>query len=143
MKLDDVTELLPESIRDIAQLIGFPAALALVQAMGGTTFKVPKGRTPEGIALFQWVSEIIGQREAGVIARHYGGSVIYIPRCYDALLELRDRELRARFDSLTTGQSANISVRELAGRFKLADRTIWRILKRPSRVPDPTQPSLF
>ncbi|WP_024302247.1 Mor transcription activator family protein [Pseudogulbenkiania sp. MAI-1] len=143
MKLDDVTELLPESIQEISRLIGYPAALSLVDTFGGTTLAVAKARTDKGIANFQYLAEAIGQREAETLTRHYGGDMLYIPRCYEALQELRDRELRRRFDEMCADHSANWSVQQLALHFKLADRTVWRILKRPARMAAPEQPALF
>lgn len=143
MKLDDVTDLLPESIQEIAHLIGYPAALTLVNAFGGTTLAVAMAVTDKGMANFQYLAEIIGQREAEILTRHYGGDVLYIPRCYTALQELRDRELCRRFDEMNAEHSANWTVQQLALHYKLADRTVWRILKRPSRLAVPEQPALF
>lgn len=43
MNLQQVTELLPPVVIQIADLIGFPATERLLSAFGGTTFPIGKG----------------------------------------------------------------------------------------------------
>ena len=43
MNLQQVTELLPPAVIQIADLIGFPATELLLSAFGGTTFPIGKG----------------------------------------------------------------------------------------------------
>jgi hypothetical protein len=43
MNLEQVTELLPSAVIQIADLIGFPATEQLLSAFGGTTFPIGKG----------------------------------------------------------------------------------------------------
>ena len=73
----------------------------------------------------------------GVLARHFAGDAdVHIPLCKVALRELRDREIRAEFDRLTIGQqrSARQAVAELAGRYGIASRHVWRLLKQTDKT---------
>ena len=71
-----------------------------------------------------------GETATETITRHYGGEVLYIPRCHAALLAARDRAIHARFDAaVRAGASANQTVAELAREHHLSDRRIWDILK--------------
>lgn len=46
MELEKVKSLLPETVLDIAGLIGFPATALLIKALGGTTIPFGKGFVP-------------------------------------------------------------------------------------------------
>ncbi len=50
MNLEQVTELLPSAVIQIADLIGFPATEQLLSAFGGTTFPIGKGLRAMGPA---------------------------------------------------------------------------------------------
>ncbi len=132
---------LPETARDLAALIGLPTTLKLVRQLGGTTIPVAKGRTRLGAARREMLAEVVGDEATDTLTRHYGGEVLYIPRCHAALLAARDRAIHTRFDaSIRAGASANQTVAELARTHRLSDRRIWDILKV---VPVESQPDLF
>ena len=133
---------LPETARDLADLVGLPATLRLVRQLGGTSFPVAKGRTRMGVARFELLAEVVGEEAAETITRHYGGEVLYVPRCHAALQRSRDRAIHARFDErIHAGASANQTVAELAREHQLSDRRVWDILKT---LPEPVcQNGLF
>lgn len=62
---------------------------------------------------------------------------VHIPLCKAALRELRDREIRARFDEMTMEHhySARQAVAELAGCYGIASRHVWRLLKQADKEP--------
>lgn len=128
---EDVAQMLPESIRDIALIIGLPATLRLVKEWGGSSFSFSKNINEAGQEQFAELEEIIGQSAAKTLTHHYGGTVLYIPRCIAALREARDRAIRAQFDSMTRSQTAVSTVNVLAKRYRTSDRNVWAILKRP------------
>lgn len=144
MKIDHVKELLPESIQTIAKLIGMARTIKLVEQLGGTTFPISKNQTRQGEIRFELLAEVIGVVAADVLTKHFGGEMVYIPSCADALRRLRNIDIITRFDLLSTELGANQAVQTLAREYHLSDRRIWKILKTtemPSNLP--TQTSLF
>ncbi|MEF8699249.1 MAG: Mor transcription activator family protein [Candidatus Accumulibacter sp. UW20] len=111
---------LPQSIRDIADLIGLPVTMALVRHYGGSVLKVPVGKMAS-----QTRSELIdllGPGAAELLIKRYSGETIYISRCADAKREDRNRKIIADFDE-------GKSVLDLSRNYGLSNRSIYTILK--------------
>ncbi|VXD04061.1 Mor transcription activator family protein [Pseudomonas sp. 9Ag] len=137
MEIDQVKELLPKQLLDIAEAIGLPAAQRLVDELGGTTWPVAKGVRRLGIIRHEALKEVIGERAATIMAEQWGSVPLYIPKCEAAIRRLRDLEINRQYvQGVREGVSANTLVAELARSYKLSDRRIWEILKQPS--PDAT-----
>lgn len=132
MKLESVTHLLPDAAQTIVNVIGLVAAAKLIEQLGGTTFPVALRKSRLGEIRYEMLAEVIGSDAADAMTEHFGGDTLYIPRCTHAMRELMHREIRGSFDRMTRDDvSAVQAVAKLAVAYKLADRTIWRILKRP------------
>lgn len=112
---------LPKSVRDIVELVGLPAAIALVKAYGGIYLKVPVGRRDGQTRAL--LIEIMGEEAALKFIAHYGGERISVPRCDAALRDERDRRIIADYD-------VNISAAAIAQRERLTERQVRNILKR-------------
>lgn len=134
--LSTIAHLLPPLARELHGLIGIVPTLRLVEEMGGQQFPVSKNQRRQGAIRFERLAEVVGTRAAQLITHHYGGCVISIPMCADALRELRDRELRADFDHITLEHTANHAVAVLNRKYRLTERHIWRIVKRSDRQDD-------
>lgn len=109
---------LPESLRELVDLIGLPAALKLVERWGGiTAVYVPKDMTPG-----HDLARALGFPAALKLSEVYGGDCLRnIPRCVGALRAVRDRQvLRLRADGLAP--------RDIAPQFGLTERRVWGIL---------------
>jgi hypothetical protein len=114
---------LPDSVKELIDVIGFEAALALVRAFPGIPIKVPVGRRPDGV-MFQRLVEAIGRTAAERFVFHYGGESGYVvPRCAAAIRAVRDAEIIAKYDG-----GANVD--NLARKYRLSVRQIRTILKR-------------
>lgn len=126
--------LLPPTARDLADLIGLPATLRLVEGWGGRAVQIARGKRAKGKAQLDELAAIVGRLEANKLAQRYGGGVLTIPLCADALRGARDGALQSRFDALTTtaGHSARQAVALLVGEFGIHESTVWRALKRPT-----------
>ena len=136
MKLEQVRAMLPEQVRDIAELIGLPDALRLVEQLGGTTWEFAKGRNRSGQIRIAALGDLLGEETAARLTSHLGGEKIYIPKCDAALRRLRDLEINGQFEqAVREGVSANTVVNELARAYKLSDRRVWDILKQPLSQP--------
>ncbi|MEE1950993.1 Mor transcription activator family protein [Pseudomonas alcaligenes] len=129
--LEQVRELLPPAVRRIAELVGLPAAIKLVEALGGTSWYFARGVGRHGQARVAALSEIVGDEAAERLAFYlHERDTVYIPKCDTALRSLRDIEIHRQFDqAMREGISANTVVAELARTYELSDRHVWRILK--------------
>lgn len=133
-------EHLPRQARELAEHLGLPAALTLVERLGGTTIPVPMRATTQGEARFRRLEKTLGTETASALCRVYGGTDVYIPNCRGALIEARDAALNRERDALAAaGLSERDLVEALALRYKICDRQVWRILKKPTMA---SQPSL-
>lgn len=132
MNLDQVKGLLPKQLLEIADAIGLPAAQALVEQLGGTTWPVAKGVRRLGIIRHEALKEVVGERAANIMAERWANVPLYIPKCDVALRRVRDLEINQLYvQGCREGISANTLVAELARTYKLSDRSIWKILKQP------------
>lgn len=122
---------LPRTARDLVDLIGLPAALALIEARGGQVLTIPKRKRKAGEELFADLLDLVGQDAAEKIVGRYGGEYLTVPSCRRAAHAVRDAELQARFDVLLKeGKGARAIANQIAGEFRLDVSTVWRISKR-------------
>ena len=120
---------LPRTARDLVDLIGLPATLALIEARAGQVLTVPKRKAGED--LFAELADLVGAAAAEKIVGRYGGEYLTVPSCRRAAHAVRDAELQARFDALLkSGLGARAVANQLAGEYRLDVSTVWRASKR-------------
>ncbi len=132
--LDD----LPQSARDLITQIGLPATVALIQAMPGVRFPVPRGENnnPDGAARFAQLVEIVGYEATLILVQNYGNDRgLYVPSCKKAIVRARDRQIIADYGT-------GVTVLDLALKYRLSYRRIEGILNAPIPIPPPTSPQL-
>ena len=119
---------LPESMRQIAEVIGLDGAEKLVRSIGGARFKFGKGR--QNTARMKLLHKAVGAADAEKLAAVFGGDELYIPRCSAQLRLVRNRRFRAAFMALTDGgkTSKAMALTELCPQFGLSHRTADKIL---------------
>lgn len=122
---------LPESVRQLVEVLGIGPAMALVRAYGGTTVYVPARDRADGETA-RTLARIIGESLAGELINRYSGERLYVPRCADALRDWRAMQIQSAYDR--GGRVADI-----ARRHALSERQIWTILKRPISPTIPTE----
>jgi hypothetical protein len=109
---------LPPRLAELAQVIGLPATLRLVEARGGTRIYVPEQATPD-----HWLVPLIGlpalQQLVGVHAREY----LELDRAAAALRAARDRHIVAQV-------RAGASTATIALQCALTQRQVFNILAR-------------
>lgn len=144
MKLEQVAELLPESVQKIAELIGYPATVRLLEAFGGTTFPIGKGLRALGATRSALLRQTIGDANAALIVKNFGGEVLYLPRCDRALRELRNRRFLNEFEELRDqGSSSLMVMTALCPKYGFSDRFAWGLLAEKKSTQDNHQNSLF
>lgn len=109
------TSLLPESIRDMTDIIGISAALRIVEERGGIRLYVPKALSDS-----HWLADLIGTEALAALIEIYAGEEIEIPRCAAALKAMKDQEIA----------NAKGSVAEIARRYGYTERGIRKIRRR-------------
>ena len=132
--LDD----LPQSARDLITQIGLPATVALIQAMPGVRFPVPRGENnnPDGAARFAQLVEIVGYEATLILVQNYGNDRgLYVPSCKKAILRARDRQIIADYGT-------GVTVLDLALKYRLSYRRIEGILNAPITPTPPTAAQL-
>lgn len=142
---------LPRTARDLIDLIGLPATLALIEARAGQVLTIPKRKRKSGEDLFVGLAALVGAPAAEKMVGRYGGEYLTIPRCHRAAHAVRDAALQARFDALLTdGLPARAVANRLAGEFGIDVTTVWRASKRagadlgrPGAVVEAQQAELF
>jgi hypothetical protein len=124
---------LPESLRDVVELIGLPATLNLVEHFGGLiALYVPREIEPE-----HPIAVAIGITAARKLSAHYGGDCVRnIPRCASWIRRVRDTEIHAR-------RTAGESPARLALEYGITERAVWMILAEIRDSSDDKQSALF
>ena len=130
----DVKHLLPQSVVALITVIGLEAAFHMVKVWGGTISN-RRRNTRQSRILHAQLVEDIGEEAAGRLERAYVGQpFLAIPRCWDAMRELRNRFIRRQYDAMSAeGLSDLFIVRELVLAHKLSTRNIRYILKEADR----------
>lgn len=126
---------LPQSLREMAQIIGVTHALTLARHFGGVRLYVPVTMTAEHM-----IARLIGFEAACRLAREYGGQPdLWIPRAQGwamrALLGQRNAEIRAK-------RKRGASLRQLAMEYALTERRIYTIIKARDGEEPPRPPQL-
>jgi hypothetical protein len=125
-----IVEQLPKTARDLVEVIGLPATLALVEQFKGRMLPVPKliGRG----AQYHAIAEVIGEPATNALCARAGGTEMFIPKCVDAIRAHTHNKLRQDFDELTRRQklplSGRTAVAMLVETYNYTERHIWRLL---------------
>lgn len=135
--LEDVAELLPETVQQMVDLVGFPAVEKIITNFGGATF-----RFTDGAYYFPKLKALIGLESAVELREAFRGEWVYIPRCETALRVLRNYRFKADFDCLTQhlNKSGRMAMLELCPKYQLSDRSGWEIV---AQVRNPKESSNF
>lgn len=110
------TSLLPGVLREMSEIIGIPATMAIVQEYGGIRLYVPMKLTHD-----HQLIKLVGKENAEKLVDRFGGEVHFdIPLAEAALRQIRDTEIRKSWPSLSQSQ--------LAIKYRTTERHIRRIL---------------
>ncbi|MFM8332612.1 MAG: Mor transcription activator family protein [Candidatus Methylumidiphilus sp.] len=131
--------MLPQQIRDIADVCGRDVAAALLEHFNGRRIRVADlSRLDDSNP----VAQAIGLEAAERLSKQYGGEFLYIPRAFHALLKLRnDAICQRRLDNPLIGTVDFVN--RVAAEEGLSDRQVYKIIGSVKMPCDPRQPSLF
>jgi len=122
-------ELLPESMADLVDIIGLPAVLNLMEALGGTEFWVP-----EKLHHSHALVEAVGTEAAQSLCEYMARERIKVPRGAAIRREVRNRAIRRE-------RREGAKLAELALRYGMTDRQVLNILNADPE--DDNQGDLF
>ena len=112
VRMNDLTG----AYREVAELIGLPAALALAEWRGGTTLPVPRNPGPG-----HRISRAIGWHWAQILGRRYAGERVSIPTLKTVISPQRKRGIRA-------DHAAGVTVIDLVGQYEVSERHVRKVL---------------
>lgn len=127
MKLE-ATAKLPKTAIELVNLIGFPAAMELIRALGGRTVTFPKGKRADWQSQREFIVEIVGEADATALAEYFDGVPVYIPRCAKALRAERNRRIISVYDVSIRQASGRAAVAAIAENFGMTERNVYLIL---------------
>jgi hypothetical protein len=135
--LESLEELLPDTARQLAAVIGFPATQRLIERFGGACFPVGRGLRGSGERRLDMLREVIGEDATAKLVHHFGGeSSLVIPRCADALREWRNRCFLADIDELQAqGESLRMALTLLGPRYGIGNTRAWAIVASRRNLP--------
>lgn len=127
---------LPATARRIAEVIGLPATIRLVEAFGGLELRLSQGIQASGMARFAEVAEVIGEDNARRLARHFRQGRVAVPLCHAAIRAAQAEAIRQEFDRLTlAGWTGTDAVRHLVRKYRpISQRTVERYLSAAPQV---------
>jgi len=114
-------ERLPNSLKEMVDIIGLEAVEKLVLAYGGTRLTVPK-TMHEGHRL----AKLLGLEFAQRLSENYALERFDVPTANVATKAIRNRRIRE------LNRRDKVSVRLLARQFDLSERQVWSILAEGS-----------
>lgn len=141
LNLEDFTDLLPETVVQMVDAIGFADTERLILKIGGTRFKFGKGRldTPR----LKILMDTLGSEQTYKLLAVFGGEEVYVPRCDKALRTLRNARFFQAFQTLKQeGLSTLMSMTQLCPQFGISQRTGYQIIQA-AQMPKVYQHELF
>ncbi len=123
--------LLPDSLAEIVEAIGFEATLALVERFGGIPIYLPKDA--ERIKIDHPLARLLGLDAARRLARARPYELLHVPRATRYLREIRNLALRRDY--------SEASASAVARKYGLTRRQVFRVAA--ADVPPQLQGDLF
>ena len=108
---------LPESLRELSDVIGLDATLMLVRHFGGIRLYIPQDASGHSLA------DVLGTEALELLVQVYGGDRLEVPK---GAKVIRDEVLRRRYNGTDGTDGAH--PRDLAREFFLTERQVRRIL---------------
>lgn len=116
---------MPSTARDLIDLLGWPAARALLIAYAGANLMIQLGKcnNSAGAARYEHLVEIMGAESADKLLQVYGGDILNMPTCFRAIARARQRLIQARW-------AAGAGRKELCAEFGVTAVWLVHVLKR-------------
>jgi len=116
--------LIPPGFRQVVELVGPTAAMALVERYGGLELHIPTRFSAD-----MPLCALVGPETARKLVRMYGHTKLYIPLCQRALVAARNAEILARYQA---GEPPRVIARDC----QMTERWVWEIIRKTRRERD-------
>ena len=87
---------LPDSIREMAEIIGLNNALAVVSLCGGNSLYIPKTVNKK-----HWLIQVVGLEAMQTLCNYYQGDTLELPRCSNAIQWITRQSIIRDSDTMT------------------------------------------
>ncbi len=111
------TGLLPLFVIEIISLIGEAETQQLVKHLGGMSFYFPGQKVKRSL---ECGLSCISHDSWQLLCKRYGGTYVFIPKCYKLMLNRRNTLIRVE-------RAQGLSIQALCRKFNLTDRQIMHI----------------
>ncbi len=125
------TQHLPDSIQEMAELIGLPATLKIVEERGGIRLSIPTKVNDKS-----WLTQLIGREAMMLLVKHYKGEELDIPRCTAAVKAAQDAHIYQQIQ-------AGVPQSKLAREYGYTERGIRKVKHRMDKRAAMKQSCLF
>lgn len=122
---------LPESARDLIDIIGLANTLKIIEARGGLEISIPIVVTHN-----HWLVELIGYESLQKLSEQCSGLKIDVPRCVAAMRAVQYQEI---YDSRRNGISTN-ALAQAHGYTARGIRKVVRRIEDEMDIDDPQEP---
>ncbi|MEM8335704.1 Mor transcription activator family protein [Morganella morganii] len=143
--LENVSALLPQSVKDLADTVGYPLTTKLISHFGGATLSAKMGLAKDRSGgVYRLLQKVFSESECRLLMRYFGDTAFYIPRCDKAFRTLRNQRFLAEYDLLCQdGYSGRQAMAQLCPKYGFSDRIGWDLIAARTGQPSTVQPGLF
>jgi len=82
---------LPKMAQDLIHALGFNTALNVIEQLGGASWRISGNDNSKER---QAITALIGEQHYMKLKNAFAGETLYIPKCYKALLAIRNRTIK-------------------------------------------------
>ncbi|HHR5813577.1 TPA: Mor transcription activator family protein [Providencia alcalifaciens] len=122
--------LLPDSAKQLIDVIGYTATSKLINQFGGVSLTgISHGATERTGGVHRLLEEILNDNEYKKLLQYIGQSVFYIPRCKSIFRQIRNQQFLSEFTLLNKqGYSRRQAMALLCPKYGFSDRIGWKLL---------------
>ncbi|CAG9412246.1 MULTISPECIES: hypothetical protein [Providencia] len=147
VKLERLENLLPDSAKQLIDVMGYSATSRLISRFGGVTVSGISGEAAERTGgVHRLFREVLSEDECQKLLHYIGKMAFYIPRCEDAFRQLRNQRFIKELLKLTEqGSSRRQAMALLCPKYGFSDRIGWMLLSKHEERTSalPSQHDLF
>lgn len=127
-EISKYSEILPESGKELVEVIGMRNAIEVIKKYGGNTMLITNAKDSYA---YQDLRSILDESTVAKIVQHYQGTRLYIPRCFEAMVKIRNVEFWKAVEKLIIdlGISQERAIFLLGPRFGITYRQAFNIKK--------------
>ncbi|MGK5746759.1 Mor transcription activator family protein [Proteus mirabilis] len=130
-ELERLENLLPDSAKQLIDVIGYNATSRLISRFGGVTLAGVSGEAAERTGgIHRLLREVLNEDECKQLLHYIGKTAFYIPRCEEAFRQIRNQRFIKELLTLgEQGRSRRQAMALLCPKYGFSDRIGWKLLR--------------